>query len=111
MIRRPPRSTLFPYTTLFRSPVLPGHENVGDDEGAPGLGEQLQSGVAVARFQDVMPCFLQNTTHGSPSRVVVVDYDDACHSHNVATLDGPVECCEREAARGDPGRYCVLAQS
>src|SRR5258708_37794809 len=25
MIRRPPRSTLFPYTTLFRSPVL--HEN------------------------------------------------------------------------------------
>src|SRR5438270_7181033 len=24
MIRPPPRSTLFPYTTLFRSPVLPG---------------------------------------------------------------------------------------
>src|SRR5690242_21052631 len=23
MIRRPPRSTLFPYTTLFRSPVSP----------------------------------------------------------------------------------------
>src|SRR5574344_402016 len=26
MIRRPPRSTLFPYTTLFRS--MPGHMNV-----------------------------------------------------------------------------------
>src|SRR5260370_18867782 len=25
MIRRPPRSTLFPYTTLFRSPCCPGH--------------------------------------------------------------------------------------
>src|SRR2546422_3495937 len=24
MIRRPPRSTLFPYTTLFRSMILPG---------------------------------------------------------------------------------------
>src|SRR5258708_30542356 len=24
MIRRPPRSTLFPYTTLFRSPFSPG---------------------------------------------------------------------------------------
>src|SRR2546422_4964811 len=24
MIRRPPRSTLFPYTTLFRSPALEG---------------------------------------------------------------------------------------
>src|SRR3712207_6871763 len=26
MIRRPPRSTLFPYTTLFRSPIDPGAE-------------------------------------------------------------------------------------
>src|SRR3712207_6959476 len=25
MIRRPPRSTLFPYTTLFRSPQYTGH--------------------------------------------------------------------------------------
>src|SRR3989442_5334243 len=25
MIRRPPRSTLFPYTTLFRSPLVPAH--------------------------------------------------------------------------------------
>src|SRR5579862_8128241 len=31
MIRRPPRSTLFPYTTLFRSnPVLPGLNKYGD---------------------------------------------------------------------------------
>src|SRR2546430_13589517 len=29
MIRRPPRSTLFPYTTLFRSPVLDGIRLVG----------------------------------------------------------------------------------
>src|SRR2546430_11658803 len=28
MIRRPPRSTLFPYTTLFRSPPEP-HDHVG----------------------------------------------------------------------------------
>src|SRR5260370_5347971 len=32
MIRRPPRSTLFPYTTLFRSaPALVGH-GIGHDE-------------------------------------------------------------------------------
>src|SRR5258707_11426886 len=30
MIRRPPRSTLFPYTTLFRSLLYCGHELVGD---------------------------------------------------------------------------------
>src|SRR2546430_9611668 len=30
MIRRPPRSTLFPYTTLFRSPIpiVPSKQNV-----------------------------------------------------------------------------------
>src|SRR5258707_5306176 len=28
MIRRPPRSTLFPYTTLFRSPVAGLHEGL-----------------------------------------------------------------------------------
>src|SRR3712207_6849078 len=27
MIRRPPRSTLFPYTTLFRSVALPGADH------------------------------------------------------------------------------------
>src|SRR3712207_7702445 len=31
MIRRPPRSTLFPYTTLFRSPV----DDPPDDVGVP----------------------------------------------------------------------------
>src|SRR3712207_7388449 len=29
MIRRPPRSTLFPYTTLFRSAALAGYEGEG----------------------------------------------------------------------------------
>src|SRR2546430_17020061 len=31
MIRRPPRSTLFPYTTLFRSPI----HSIADVEGLP----------------------------------------------------------------------------
>src|SRR5258706_5823404 len=43
MIRRPPRSTLFPYTTLFRSHWL-GAE--GDREA--GLGHHLQIVGAVA---------------------------------------------------------------
>src|SRR3712207_7230631 len=33
MIRRPPRSTLFPYTTLFRSRPLPGHRRGRPDRG------------------------------------------------------------------------------
>src|SRR2546429_6502467 len=31
MIRRPPRSTLFPYTTLFRSPRIGGRVGAGMD--------------------------------------------------------------------------------
>src|SRR2546429_1494158 len=37
MIRRPPRSTLFPYTTLFRSPAVAGarrHSPLLGDRGA-----------------------------------------------------------------------------
>src|SRR2546429_4580484 len=33
MIRRPPRSTLFPYTTLFRSPMQPTKSEVSDSVG------------------------------------------------------------------------------
>src|SRR5215204_2117370 len=36
MIRRPPRSTLFPYTTLFRSQVAPGFR-------ATRVGRQVQT--------------------------------------------------------------------
>src|SRR3712207_9224391 len=38
MIRRPPRSTLFPYTTLFRSPVGPGRALVGLGDLPTGVG-------------------------------------------------------------------------
>src|SRR3712207_7093303 len=37
MIRRPPRSTLFPYTTLFRSPILVDRAD-GQGNGAVGGG-------------------------------------------------------------------------
>src|SRR2546421_6933290 len=45
MIRRPPRSTLFPYTTLFRS-LLPGLlAGEGQEGRVPvGLGEDLRGG-------------------------------------------------------------------
>src|SRR3990172_5673954 len=35
MIRRPPRSTLFPYTTLFRSVGVEGNDAGGGDPGVP----------------------------------------------------------------------------
>src|SRR3712207_7047962 len=49
MIRRPPRSTLFPYTTLFRSRVA-GLEDPGADEDT--LGAQLHHHRGVRRGRD-----------------------------------------------------------
>src|SRR3712207_7325192 len=52
MIRRPPRSTLFPYTTLFRSPAVGVAGVPGDDVevvvlvAAVGLGLAQVPGVA-----------------------------------------------------------------
>src|SRR5207244_10563768 len=41
LIRRPPRSTLFPYTTLFRSPIRPGGQRL--PQGRQGLGIATRS--------------------------------------------------------------------
>src|SRR3712207_7786021 len=42
MIRRPPRSTLFPYTTLFRSPLHPALGRPGRAADALGLRLRLR---------------------------------------------------------------------
>src|SRR2546430_12279770 len=47
MIRRPPRSTLFPYTTLFRSPP-PGRGETREGEIGARLTGHAQSRAAVA---------------------------------------------------------------
>src|SRR2546421_5155341 len=55
MIRRPPRSTLFPYTTLFRSCVA-GHQRVGveHDHVLVMTAEALQPFGDVAGFLGVV---------------------------------------------------------
>src|SRR2546426_7971965 len=45
MIRRPPRSTLFPYTTLFRSLL---HQSHARSVGGGGAGTATESARAVA---------------------------------------------------------------
>src|SRR5258705_1136767 len=42
MIRRPPRSTLFPYTTLFRSELLPVPGRSGEPEGNDHHGRRAR---------------------------------------------------------------------
>src|SRR2546426_8577255 len=48
MIRRPPRSTLFPYTTLFRSATAIGPQRPDAAHRAPGDGGHGPGGLAQA---------------------------------------------------------------
>src|SRR2546422_5065518 len=47
MIRRPPRSTLFPYTTLFRSVGLEDHAKTRAGDLPIGLSRMVELGRAV----------------------------------------------------------------
>src|SRR5438105_13925590 len=50
MLRRPPRSTLFPYTTLFRSLTIQGQPLPGDQKIArlkPGQAETIHASITV----------------------------------------------------------------
>src|SRR2546426_12667565 len=56
MIRRPPRSTLFPYTTLLRSSLKDDTEQGGDGAGGSnnsGSGAEENSNAAAAAMQPV----------------------------------------------------------
>src|SRR2546427_550676 len=58
MIRRPPRSTLFPYTTLFRSaPIPPGALDLAGDavRRRRTLQGRMLERLEVAGFQEIIP--------------------------------------------------------
>src|SRR2546425_9749213 len=60
MIRRPPRSTLFPYTTLFRSDVG-GDERAQRPRRRAGRGHQPRSSV----FEFIQPGYREDE-HAAP---------------------------------------------
>src|SRR5256885_8541157 len=73
MIRRPPRSTLFPYTTLFRSDPWPVFEQArifqGDDLGHPLLAEErcVRNSVALTEPLRLMVVSGSNMSGGRKS--------------------------------------------
>src|SRR2546429_9226171 len=75
MIRRPPRSTLFPYTTLFRS--LQGGHEAEENSGQDGHGQVKQENAKIgqagnihaARIRDRKSTRL-NSSHGYTSYAV-----------------------------------------
>src|SRR3712207_7187835 len=79
MIRRPPRSTLFPYTTLFRS----------DGRVPPGLVDRLRV-VRPVRRQGRVAGLLETARPGGPAagqQPEAVDEDDRGVARGVGRLD------------------------
>src|SRR2546427_4633466 len=70
MIRRPPRSTLFPYTTLFRSGLVQGNTGVRREYRGRGIAVALKLGVIdFARRKDRKSTRL-NSSHSQISYAV-----------------------------------------
>src|SRR2546430_11753637 len=65
MIRRPPRSTLFPYTTLFRSPA--------------GMSKRVAS--RVCRDRSITSLLVVNITAPSGRYIVVVSINGRSEEH------------------------------
>src|SRR2546422_5908489 len=96
MIRRPPRSTLFPYTTLFRSPLAPvlirGPSLVTTKTRSPCCTVVAPAQSVVAAFGQDRKSTRLNSSHG------YISYAVFCLKKKRRRL--PVSCEGRRAHRG-----------
>src|ERR1043166_10270093 len=101
MIRRPPRSTLFPYTTLFRSPKVESAADLhaidwllaalererGMVEGAIDLIPQIETAAGVQRIDRVIQA-RSLRPYKAPWRVKRVAFGAADYAHELGLTVG-----------------------
>src|SRR2546428_4240649 len=88
MIRRPPRSTLFPYTTLFRSERLPPglvaalEQAIADylPVAVERLGDLLTDPAARARVRDALKRFLDRAIRDRKSTRLNSSHDQISYA-------------------------------
>src|SRR2546422_4433649 len=98
MIRRPPRSTLFPYTTLFRSPV--------PDEASPSTNEAAvinRAGTRTAPSVIRMP----STFRLARSEEHTSELQSRLHLVCRLLLEKKKKTTGRRRRLPEPGRYTV----
>src|SRR2546430_14530535 len=99
MIRQPPRSTLFPYTTLFRSALIV------DSWAARGIGNECDEKTpdvpSTERFDDTAGAlrFLHAQRFVDPNRIGVIGWSNG-GGFSIAVVNGPR--LERAPRRGGP---------
>src|SRR2546426_7638299 len=88
MIRRPPRSTLFPYTTLFRSRwCRSGHGDSASREGIPAADTvgRARSEEHTSELQS--PCNLVCRLLLEKKKKHIADRHDTCQCENIHTYE------------------------
>src|SRR5256885_11477666 len=111
MIRRPPRSTLFPYTTLFRSSEERAEGTHGGADVALAflLDQDVpKGGVAVAREVDIAEVVVRESPGalgpdvdggGDRIRLRLIPSDLAEPGHDRPDLSGVAPCADRNDQR------------
>src|SRR3712207_7217530 len=99
MIRRPPRSTLFPYTTLFRSPVLHHVLLVLVEEGVPL--EELVDDVDLLALLGVLALQLLAADALLLHREVGVDRKSTRLNSSHANISYAVFCLKKKKQKHD----------
>src|SRR3712207_8690037 len=97
MIRRPPRSTLFPYTTLFRSHI-PNHAVYAQaQEPAYNLDiERAQAALAEAGYPDGIALPLWGVTGFLPRGAGVSDRKSTSLNSSHANISYAVFCLKKQ---------------
>src|SRR5258708_32644021 len=101
MIRRPPRSTLFPYTTLFRShsgdPEVHGAKEVpvGEIEGLPIRTAEGEVGCLRLAVDDAPELLALRIQNPDATRAATIDVPSIVHLHPVRDAGfGTAQICE-----------------
>src|SRR3712207_8311124 len=94
MIRRPPRSTLFPYTTLFRSPSTVGRARLPAEPGVPpdaGAGQPGCRGTSGGSARGARVRVIRST-----SSVIAVDRKSTRLNSSHANISYAVFCLKKK---------------
>src|SRR5256885_12212772 len=100
MIRRPPRSTLFPYTTLFRSRIPPGNhlEALGKDR-------QGQHSIRINDQYRVCSFGPRRDRSGSRSRIITEDRKSTRLNSSHLVISYAVFCLKKKKSSA-PTLHC-----
>src|SRR3712207_8684948 len=99
MIRRPPRSTLFPYTTLFRSPP----------RDRPQEEQVVATRFAERERVDVQP--VADHRRVRPRELRLLDRKSTRLNSSHANISYAVFCLTKKDNTAVPGRRCARAAS